>query len=198
MVLAYEFTLPDIKLNQLPRTQHSEWALMPIDRLLNRNDVHENTKLFFRTAPTLNQQQYQIVAARRQNYDNLVWQTPVVRLTAQAFLLTIALGAKTTNPARFVAALLSLLAALASLQLLSKHRHMEVLNSRLLEEHEKASKNQGYAVVSGRARSINEDTSWLARRSSYKVWLALLSAFALAAGIILTYAGYMTLKSIMP
>jgi hypothetical protein len=121
----------------------------------------------------------------------------VVSLTAQAFLLTIALGADTTNPARSVAALLSLLAALASLQLMSKHRHMEVLDSKLLEEHEKICKNIGYAVVSGRARTINENTSWLARRSSYKVWLALLSAFAFAAGMILIYGGYMTLKTIM-
>ncbi len=195
VVLAYEITLPDIELDRLPRVQHSEWSLMPVEKLLSRSDVHENAKLFFKTAAILNQQQYQIVASRRQNYDNLVWQTPVVSLTAQAFLLTIALGAETANPARFVAALLSLLAALASLQLMAKHRHMEVLDSRILEEHEKNSRKLGYSVISGRVRTINDHISWLARRSSYRVWMALLVAFAFAAGVILLYAGYMTLIS---
>lgn len=35
---------------------------------------------------------YQVVAARRQNFDAMVWQVPALSLTAQAFLLVIALG----------------------------------------------------------------------------------------------------------
>src|SRR5437870_3015409 len=32
--------------------------------------------------------QYQVVAARRQNFDAMVWQVPALALTAQAFLMT--------------------------------------------------------------------------------------------------------------
>jgi hypothetical protein len=35
---------------------------------------------------------YQVVAARRQNFDSMLWQVPALSLTAQAFLLVIALG----------------------------------------------------------------------------------------------------------
>ena len=79
-----------------------------------------------------NDVQYQVVAARRQNYDNLLWQTPVISLTGQAFLFTIALGSG-SKLSRIIASLLALIAALASSQPLARHRHFEVYYSKLLE-----------------------------------------------------------------
>lgn len=35
---------------------------------------------------------YAVVAARRAQYHNMLWQVPTMSLTAQAFLFTIALG----------------------------------------------------------------------------------------------------------
>lgn len=35
---------------------------------------------------------YSVVASRRLQWDNLLWQVPVLGLTAQAFLFTTALG----------------------------------------------------------------------------------------------------------
>lgn len=35
---------------------------------------------------------YQVVAARRQSFDSMVWQVPALSPTVQAFLLVIALG----------------------------------------------------------------------------------------------------------
>jgi hypothetical protein len=34
--------------------------------------------------------QYELIAARRSHYDYLLWQTPVISLTGQAFLFQIA------------------------------------------------------------------------------------------------------------
>ena len=58
---------------------------------------------------------YPIVAARRSQWDQLLWQVPVLTLTAQAFLFSIALAHDTTRMARFIACLLSLVMTVLSL-----------------------------------------------------------------------------------
>ena len=57
---------------------------------------------------------YQVVAARRQNFDSMVWQVPALSLTARAFLLAIALGSGSGHLARIAAGLLSAVTALMS------------------------------------------------------------------------------------
>jgi len=199
VVLAYGVTLHDIELSGLPLDQHSEWILATPEELMERADVHENTKLFFRHSSALNDLQYQIVAERRQNYDNLLWQTPMVSLTAQAFLLTIALGAETKPLARLLASFLSFLAALASLQLMSKHRHMERLDSDLLEQYEILNRGAGFAVIHGPERIQAQSPSWLAGHPSNKVWLGLLGAFAVSSMVIMIVASYLVSReSIFP
>jgi hypothetical protein len=54
----------------------------------------------------------------------MLWQTLVISLTAQAFLFTIALG-NVDHLGRFIASLLTVIAALASAQLFAKHRYFE-------------------------------------------------------------------------
>jgi len=78
-------------------------------------------------------EQYPIVVGRRQSYDQLLWQTPVLSLTAQAFLLTIALGPDSSCNARLMSSSLSLLTALASIMLMIKHRYYEVIASNMLK-----------------------------------------------------------------
>jgi colanic acid biosynthesis protein WcaH len=191
IVLAYGVTLTDINLSDLPLNQHSEWIWATPREITERDDVHGNTKLFFQHSSVLNDMQYQIVAERRQNYDNLLWQTPIVSLTAQAFLLTIALGAETKPLARLLAAFLSFLAALASLQLMLKHRHMEWLDSQLMERHEILNSGRGFAVISGQERIQAQQPSWLAARRSHKIWLRLLGAFAVSSMAIMVVASYL-------
>ena len=70
---------------------------------------------------------YQVVAARRQNFDSMLWQVPALSLTAQAFLLVIALGSGSGHLARIAAGLLSAVTALMSVQLLLRRRLHEVL-----------------------------------------------------------------------
>ena len=87
---------------------------------------------------------YQVVAARRLGHDTLLWQVPVMSLTAQAFLLTIALGASSSVAARVVSSLLSLVSLLASMQLMARHRPMELMDARWLEACEKT--RYGFAL----------------------------------------------------
>jgi hypothetical protein len=110
----------------------------------------------------------------------MVWQTPALSLTAQAFLFTIALG-EGTSGARLISALLALVAALASMQLMAKHRYLEIQDAKLLERYEEANDLEPI-----HARPNDEEAAWYNQLSSYKVWLAMMASFALAAvGIVL-------------
>jgi hypothetical protein len=91
-----------------------------------------------RLAPELSQSDkvivWQTIASRRAGLDSMMWQTPALGMTAQAFLITLALGAGSSRWARLLAALLSLILALMVMQLMAKHRRNELLDSVLLEE----------------------------------------------------------------
>jgi len=127
--------------------------------------------------------QYQVVAARRGGFDALLWQTPVLSLTAQAFLFTIALGHDTGRGAQIISALLALVSALASMQLLAKHRYFEVTCSKWLEAYERSHQ---FATVHERMPTGNE-AFWLVRLPSYRIWQATLVAFASAACLVLFF-----------
>ncbi len=105
----------------------------------------------------------------------MLWQTPVISLTAQAFLFTIALG-NADHLSRFIASLLALIAALASAQLLAKHRYFEIHYSKLLESVER---EKQYELVHERPPIADGITGW----SSYYVWLVVLMAFGIAAAV---------------
>jgi hypothetical protein len=70
----------------------------------------------------ISREAYAAVAARRTQFDQLVWQVPVLSLTAQAFLFSIALSPDGTRTARIIASLLSLVMTFLSLHLMVKHR----------------------------------------------------------------------------
>ena len=59
---------------------------------------------------------------RRTQFDQLVWQVPVLSLTAQAFLFSIALSHDAARTARVIASVLSLLMTVLSLHLMAKPR----------------------------------------------------------------------------
>lgn len=184
--MAFELNISKntIPIGSLPTDQHDKWKWFTVDSLLETSAVHEYTKAFFKKTDRINEKQYSIVASRRQSYDAMLWQTPVLSLTAQAFLLTIALGADTCPPARFLAALLSLFTALGSIQLLAKHRYGERQDSEFLTKFEKLHRKNGFELIHGRYRGLLKQ-SWLAKISSYIVWRALLWFFAISAAIII-------------
>ncbi len=126
--------------------------------------------------------QYQLVAERRSGTNSMMWQVPVLSLTAQSFLFTIAFSPGVGAGFRILAALLALAASLASLQLMSKHRLLERMDSIGLEEFEKSHTAQGFEAI--HARPVLPDQASLPERligySSYRVWIGLLGVFAAA------------------
>lgn len=124
--------------------------------------------------------QYQVVAARRQNFDAMVWQVPALALTAQAFLMTIALGAGTGHLARIAAGLLSALASLMSVQLLLRHRMHEVADNRWLRAFERS---HGWELVhlrpADRISAQGVRVRGLRRFGSHEVWITGLVIFGL-------------------
>jgi hypothetical protein len=82
---------------------------------------------------------YEALVQRRVARDTMMWQAPVLSLTAQAFLFTIALSAGTSPAARYLAAILAIVVSGMSIQLMCKHRYYRDLDDlllRTLEENE--------------------------------------------------------------
>jgi hypothetical protein len=126
---------------------------------------------------------YQIIADRRVGTDTMMWQAPVLSLTAQAFLLTIALGPDSAPTARAISALLAVLAAAASLQLMAKHRYYEVSDSKWLERYE--GKHLGCPPLHTPKRPGADPMKWYERLPSYYVWCAILGIFGIAGLVVI-------------
>jgi hypothetical protein len=77
----------------------------------NRNDTSEGIRAL-----------YAALNDRIGDRDSMMWQAPAMALTAQAFLLTIALGHDTSPLARALSALLGVVVTVMSIQLMLKHR----------------------------------------------------------------------------
>jgi hypothetical protein len=134
---------------------------------------------------------YETIASRRATYDTMLWQAPVLSLTAQAFLFTIALGEGSSRLARLLAGALALITALGSMQLMGKQRFHEQVDSQLLALHERTT---GLADVIGTPMHgpMNERVTaaglvrpWYAKPSSYKLWMIILASFAVAAFVVI-------------
>jgi hypothetical protein len=86
---------------------------------------------------------YDALLLREVEKDSLLWQAPALALTAQAFLLTIALDSESDPLAVIVSAALGVIVAVLSVQLMAKHRllmrldraHMHFLEERLGLDH---------------------------------------------------------------
>lgn len=71
---------------------------------------------------------YEMLMQREMEQDAMLWETPTIALTAQAFLLTIALDKESTSAAVYIAAGLGVLVALLSMQLMAKHRFLNEMD----------------------------------------------------------------------
>ena len=171
-----------VNLVGLPRKQHRDWAWLSEPGRFYGYDTHENVKPYF--AIEMPMAQYQILAERRQKYDVLVWQAPVISLTAQAFLFQVALGSGYSSSARATAGFLGAITAVASVQLLTRHRHMEQLDSSALESFEEKNKVSGWSVIHGRKRTLGKGR-FLARSSSFQWWRGLLCIFGILSFLIM-------------
>jgi len=109
----------------------------------------------------------------------MLWQAPALALTAQAFLLTIALGGNAISvSARALAAALGLVVACMSMQLMAKHRYLRELDNAWLTVMEK---EIGLAPIAARGLEPGEGPrrSLAHRARSYVVWEVGLALFAL-------------------
>lgn len=185
VVLAYEICA-SIPLEDLPNTQHLEFQWFSQEEAKNNSKVHQHILPYF-TAVCRDQvflSQYAVLNARRDSFNSLLWQTPVLSLTAQAFLFIIALSQNVNDIARKMAATLALIVAIASIQLLVKHRFGEVDNAKLLQKLEEREKLIPINEKRVPKRTWNPET-WVARLSSYWIWVALLLVFGICALLIL-------------
>jgi hypothetical protein len=71
---------------------------------------------------------YQMIMQRGLQTNGLLWQTPSLALTAQAFLLTLSLGEDTIRPIRIVVSVLGLVIGVMSMQLMAKHHYFYELD----------------------------------------------------------------------
>ena len=85
----------------------------------------------------------------------MLWQTPALAMTAQAFLLTIAYG-NGSEIARIVTACLGVAVAFMSMQLMSKHRFLKRIDEHKAQDLEDELKLLGIAT-----------RSWAYRRGAY-------------------------------
>ncbi|HZC04904.1 MAG TPA: hypothetical protein VE338_04625 [Ktedonobacterales bacterium] len=137
---------------------------------------------------------YQVLGARRLGYDSMMWQVPALSFTAQAFLLTIALGGG-LGVTRLTSAALALIIAVISMQLMAKHRFNEEIDSRLLEAFERRFQIEDifgcppHSSPNQRMRTVNTGDGlysavspvrkpWYVSISSYRLWQRGLGLFA--------------------
>jgi hypothetical protein len=127
--------------------------------------------------PTAPLEMYLAIAARRTQFDNLLWQVPVLSLTAQAFLFTVALGANTSRAARIIAACLSLIITFLTLQLFTRHRQAEITDADWLERYETETLGvpSAHGIAWRQARNTRIQAagvfSSLARLGGFRTWL---------------------------
>ena len=129
---------------------------------------------------------YQVVTARRLTYDTMLWQVPSISLTAQAFLLTISLGADSSRLARLISSILASAARGRCLQLMAKYRHLEIIDARTAEKLERdlsRSPNHGpqiHSPPSQRAKAVNMAPKRFVALSSYRLWMSGVLLFLVA------------------
>lgn len=134
---------------------------------------------------------YAAVAARRTAFDGLTWQAPVLSLTAQAFLLTIALGAGVSEFSRVIACLLSIMVSLLTVQLLTRHRQAEITDAHLLRDMEATlpplyqAHGPGWQARRQATPAYAGPFEPLRRLPGYYTWAVGLSGFGVAAAITL-------------
>lgn len=129
---------------------------------------------------------YQVLSSRRLGYDSLMWQTPVLGLTAQAFLFNVALGPNSSRFARVIASVLALVTSLISIQLMVKHHHFENADSKFLQDIErKLHLPQYHGKPEDRQSAHGKELRWFVRVRAHTVWIGGLALFGIAALVIL-------------
>jgi hypothetical protein len=129
---------------------------------------------------------YNVVAAQMQQHDLLMWQVPVLSLTAQAFLFTIILGADSSRMARILASILAVISSILSMQLMAKHHWYRQLEWKWLGDFEE--KNHLERAHGFVRKGKQPPLSRLIHQSSYNLWQVGLALFGVVSTFCLVLA----------
>ena len=114
-------------------------------------------------------------------WDALLWQVPALSLTAQAFLLTIALGSDTSRVSRLLTSGLGVIAAFLSLHLFIRQRQAELVDAHWLADYEQkhfgATAHGPWWQKERNATVIQGHLGFLARLPAFPVWQVALTLF---------------------
>lgn len=179
VVLAYEIDMT-LDIAALPKAQHKSYRWWTPEMAATSERVHPNTLAYFLLGGTTARpspanvwgMQYAILNNRRDSFNQLVWQTPVLSLTAQAFLFAIVFSKSEEPTYQLIASILGLITAIASVQLLAKHRAGEEQAAKDAEDMER-----GAGIPKLNARNPLSWNPWYVGQSSFRVWVLLLWAF---------------------
>ena len=193
VVLAYELHL-SLDLKRLPQDQHSDYKWWSSSEVANSEVVHANNVPYFLPSGSegfpsksaLWVAQYEALNNRRNSFNQLLWQAPALSLTAQAFLFSIVFSKEVRWEDQMIAATLAFVTAVASVQLLAKHRTSEMETAIQAEEMERSA-----CITVLNAKKDARLQPWYARYSSYELWVCLLTIFGATALMIL-------LKGLLP
>lgn len=95
----------------------------PLDNLeADQNEINDKTRLA-----------YDALRGKQLAYDNLMWQTPLLCITAQSFLFSVSLTSTNSSNSKIISSLLAAIIGFAAIQLMSKHRYHEKYSSKRLE-----------------------------------------------------------------
>jgi hypothetical protein len=104
---------------------------------------------------------YEMVANRRTNFDSMLWQVPVLTLTAQAFLFTIALSGDSSRAARVIASSLAIVSSFLAVTLMARHRQAEIVDAHWLAARER----EWFGISNGRDQAHGPE--WQLRRNKF-------------------------------
>ena len=139
---------------------------------------------------------YPHIAARRQNFENLLWQVPMLSLTGESFLFTIILGESSTFFSRLISSSLAMVIALTSLSSLARHRLSETHDSQLISAIETVLFKKSFHGLGFRdsrkeffhsKKSIQSADFWdflvkiLSKGRAYPIWMFVFTCFFIAA-----------------
>ncbi|GAB6903639.1 hypothetical protein JCM9957A_67310 [Kineosporia succinea] len=180
-----------------PRAQGSEalnFQWFPVDALPDDDDFWPGSLLMIRRPEVTTSGwhdevlTYQSISDRYISHNELMWQTPVLAMTAMAFLLTIALG-QSASWMRALAAALSFVIAVISAQLMAKHSKSQISDS---EDLLRIEKKRGMQPAHDKPKPVRIPfrfstdglSEWFAARRSRIWWFrALLLLAVVSAGV---------------
>jgi hypothetical protein len=127
------------------------------------------------------------------SYTTLLWQVPALGLAAQAFLMTIALGAlsASSDGSKYAAASLSMIIALSSMWLMHTQRARAINQSELAGRVSQKLALRDllgeFSIKDAVPKRANAENVWVVNHRTYGVWIACMGLFiAIDATVILS------------